>query len=232
MVRAILFLLVFTPFTLLMSAAAVIGSLFDSSGDFAHSCSRFWGRLSLRLAGIPVVISGGELIPDGPVIFMGNHQSNFDILALTKALPRKFSWIAKEELFRIPVFGKAMLRAGYIPLDRSDGRKALKSMQAAAARIRQGASVIIFPEGTRSKDRILQEFKQGGFLLAASAGVPIVPFTINGSGDINPAGKLFLRAGTIRISIHPPLDPEGRDRKRRDEVMAKVRTAIADGLES
>lgn len=232
MVRAILFLLIFIPFTLLMSAVAVVGSLLDSSGDFAHACSRFWGKMSLRLAGTPVRISGVDNVPDGPVIFMGNHQSNFDILALSKALPRKFSWIAKESLFRIPVFGKAMLRAGYIPLNRADGRQAMKSMQAAAARIREGASVIIFPEGTRSRDYALQEFKQGGFLLARTAGVPIVPFTVDGSGKINPAGRLYLQKGEIRVTIHPPVDPGGRDRSKRDQVMDEVRTAITNGLSS
>lgn len=232
MVRAILFLLVFVPFTLLMSAIAIIGSLFDSTGNFAHACSRFWSRASLGLAGIDVRISGTENLPAGPVIFMGNHQSNFDILALTKALPRKFSWIAKEELFKFPLFGKAMLRAGYIPLNRSDGRQAMRSMQAAAKRIQEGASVIIFPEGTRSRDLRLQPFKQGGFVLANMANVPIVPFTVNGSGAINPAGKIELYRGEIRVTLHPPITPAGKDKSRRDQVLEEVRQAIAQGLDS
>ncbi|GAW68405.1 1-acyl-sn-glycerol-3-phosphate acyltransferase [Geoanaerobacter pelophilus] len=159
---------------------------------------------------------------------MGNHQGNFDIFALTLAIPRLFSWIAKEELFKVPVFGAAMRRAGYIPLDRSDGRKALKSMKQAAERIASGTSVVIFPEGTRTKDGKLLPFKRGAFLLAAKAGVPIVPFTINGSWAINPRNRLELWPGTISVSFGAPIavkpGAEG-------ELMEQVREAIAARLE-
>jgi len=162
---------------------------------------------------------------------MGNHQGNFDILALTLAIPRRFSWIAKEELFRVPLFGGAMRRAGYIPLDRSDGRRALKSMDAAAARIRNGSSVVVFPEGTRTKDGNLLPFKRGGFLLAAKAGVPVVPLTINGSMKINPRNRLELYPGVIRISFAEPVITAAVKGKDKQELMEQVRTAIAAGLE-
>ena len=159
---------------------------------------------------------------------MGNHQGNFDIHALTVAIPRRFAWVAKEELFRIPLFGPAMRRAGYIPLDRSDGRKALKSMRLAAERIAAGTSVVIFPEGTRTKDGALLPFKRGAFMLAARAGVPIVPFTINGSMERNPRNRLELHPGTISVSFQAPVAvagvPEG-------ELMERVRAAVAAGLE-
>jgi 1-acyl-sn-glycerol-3-phosphate acyltransferase len=170
-----------------------------------------------------------ELVPsDGPVIYMGNHQGNFDIMALTMAIPRTFSWVAKEELFRIPLFGAAMLRAGYIPLDRSDGRKALKSMKLAAERIAGGTSVVIFPEGTRTKDGQLLPFKRGAFLLAARAGVPIVPFTINGSRAINPRNRLELYPGTIRLSFSAAIEVAGVPEA---ELMERVREAVAAKLE-
>jgi 1-acyl-sn-glycerol-3-phosphate acyltransferase len=162
---------------------------------------------------------------------MGNHQGNFDILALTLAIPRRFSWIAKEELFRVPLFGGAMRRAGYIPLDRSDGRRALKSMDAAAARIRNGSSVVVFPEGTRTKDGNLLPFKRGGFLLAAKAGVPVVPLTINGSMKINPRNRLELYPGVIRISFAEPVMTAAVKGKDKQELLEQVRTAIAAGLE-
>lgn len=229
MLRARLYLFFWVPFTLSCSLAAVIGGLFDATGKAGHACARFWSVWSLKVAGIKVAVSGQELVPTGgPVIYMGNHQGNFDINALTVAIPRMFSWIAKEELFRVPVFGAAMRRAGYIPLDRSDGRKALKSMAQAAQRIASGTSVVIFPEGTRTTDGSLLPFKRGAFLLAAKAGVPIVPFTINGSRERNPRNRLELYPGTISVSFSAPLEnagiPEG-------ELMERVRGAIAAKLE-
>lgn len=229
MLRARLYLLFLVPFTLSCSLWAVAVGLFDHSGRAGHACARFWSRWMLRVAGIRVVVEGLEKVPtDGPVIYMGNHQGNFDINALTVAVPRLFSWIAKEELFRIPVFGAAMKRAGYIPLDRSGGRKALKSMKAAAARIAAGASVVIFPEGTRTKDGSLLPFKRGAFLLAVKSGVPIVPFTINGSRAINPRNRIELHPGTITVSFAAPIATAGG---AEDELMTQVREAIAARLE-
>jgi 1-acyl-sn-glycerol-3-phosphate acyltransferase len=229
MLRARLYLLFLVPFTLLCSLCAVVVGLFEHSGRAGHACARFWSRWMLRVAGIRLVVEGLERIPgDGPVIYMGNHQGNFDINALTLAVPRLFSWIAKEELFRIPVFGAAMKRAGYIPLDRSGGRKALKSMKAAAARIAAGASVVIFPEGTRTKDGSLLPFKRGAFLLAVKSGVPIVPFTINGSRAINPRNRIELHPGTITVTFAAPVATAGG---AEEELMMQVREAIAARLE-
>ncbi|TSK07283.1 MAG: 1-acyl-sn-glycerol-3-phosphate acyltransferase [Geobacter sp.] len=229
MLRARIYLLFFVPYTLLCSLAAVIGGLFDASGRVGHACARVWSLVSLPVAGIKVEVEGLEMVPtEGPVIYMGNHQGNFDILALTRAIPRLFSWVAKEELFRVPVFGAAMRRAGYIPLDRSDGRKALKSMNQAAQRIASGASVVIFPEGTRTKDGALLPFKRGAFMLATRAGVPIVPFTINGSRAINPRNRIELRPGTIRVSFGAPIEVAG---VAEAELLERVRAAIAAKLE-
>ena len=227
--RARLFLVFLIPFTLLCSLAAVISGLFDASGRAGHACAKFWSRWSLRVARVPVTVHGLERVPaTGPVIYMGNHQGNFDIYALSVAIPRLFSWVAKEELFRVPVFGGAMRRAGYIPLDRSVGRKALKSMKQAAQRIAAGASVVIFPEGTRSPDGALLPFKRGAFMLAAQAQVPIVPFTINGSRRVNPPGRLELKRGSISVTFGAPIDSRG---VAEQELMERVRAAINAGLE-
>ncbi len=153
MLRAYLYLAVFIPLTFLFSVSSFISTLFDGSGRAYAWHARLWGRLALGLAGVKVALSGAEHIPDGPVIFMSNHQSSFDILALLAAMPRRIHWIAKKELFDIPVFGQSMRRGGYIPLDRGDGRKALQSMDDAAATIRLGKSVVMFPEGTRTRGR-------------------------------------------------------------------------------
>jgi 1-acyl-sn-glycerol-3-phosphate acyltransferase len=231
MLRALIYLVLFIPFTFSCSVCALLGSLADSSGGFAHSCSRFWSKWGLFFAGISLEVAGVENIPkDGPVIYMGNHQGSFDILALTMAIPRRFSWLAKEELFRIPFFGDAMRRAGYIPLDRSDGRRALKSMDAAASRIKSGTSVLLFPEGTRTYDGKLLPFKRGGFLLAGKAGVPIVPFTINGSAKITPRNRITLHPGKISIVFGRPIKTDVAGSKQRDELMELVRVAVDAGL--
>ncbi|HTG80384.1 MAG TPA: lysophospholipid acyltransferase family protein [Geobacteraceae bacterium] len=233
MLRARLFLLVFIPLTFVFALSAIICSLFDRSGALYHRHARGWSRVALWLAGVRLEVVGAEKVPHGtPVIFMSNHQGNFDILALFHAIPQRFSWIAKEELFKIPVFGHSMARAGYIPLNRGgDGRRALKSVEAAAAAIRGGRSVVIFPEGTRTADGELLPFKKGGFLLACKAGVPIVPLTINGSMQINPKNRIELYPGTIRIVFADPILTSGDASKERERLMAEVRQAIDGGLE-
>jgi 1-acyl-sn-glycerol-3-phosphate acyltransferase len=233
MVRAYLYLAAFIPLTFLFSISAIISTMLDPSGRAYAWHARLWGRLGLALNLVRVTVSGAEHLPDGPIIFMSNHQSNFDILSLLAAMPRQFYWIAKKELFEIPVFGPAMRRGGYIPLDRGDGRKALQSIDEAAATINHGKSVVIFPEGTRSPDGHLLTFKRGGFILARKAEVPVVPVTINGSGTINPANKIRLYSGNIHITLHPPVVvPDGLRRSEAETWMLEtVRSRIESVLE-
>lgn len=233
MVRAYLYLAAFIPLTFIFSISAIISTMFDPSGRAYAWHARLWGRLALALNLVKVTVSGAEHLPDGPIIFMSNHQSNFDILSLLAAMPRQFYWIAKKELFDIPVFGPSMRRGGYIPLDRGDGRKALQSIDAAAATIHQGKSVVLFPEGTRSPDGKLLPFKRGGFILARKADVPVVPVTINGSGKINPANKIRLYSGNIHITLHPPvIVPEGLRRSEAETWMLEtVQSRIESVLE-
>jgi len=233
MVRAYLYLLVFIPTTALLAASASIFTLFDSSGWAYAFHARLWARFGLALNNTPVELRGAEYLPDGPFILMSNHQSNFDILSLIAMIPSRVYWIAKKELFDIPVFGPSMRRGGYIALDRSDGRKALKSMENAAAIIRQGSSVVMFPEGTRSRDGRLLPFKRGGFMLAVRAGVPVIPATINGSGRVNPGGLIRLYSGKITLILHPRISiPDGMKKNAAEDwLMERVRGAIASGLE-
>lgn len=234
MIRAYLYLAVFIPMTFLFSGFALISTLFDASGRNYAWFARTWAHISLGLAGVKVELSGVENLPAGPVVFMSNHQSNFDILAMLAAMPRQIHWIAKKELFEIPVFGPSMRRGGYIPLDRGDGRQALKSMDNAAIMIKNGSSVVMFPEGTRSTDGHLLPFKRGGFILARKAGVPVMPVTINGTGRINPPNRIRLYPGTIRIVLHPLLMAPDELRKSEAEnwMMAQVQERIDSVLEN
>lgn len=232
MLRAVFFLFLFIPFTLFIILTGVPVTFLDPTGRFLHTYAKLWGRVGLILGGVKCELSGAGNIPAGtPVIFMGNHQGNFDILALFASLPGQFRWLAKKELFDIPLFGYAMARAGYISIDRSNPRQALKSIKGAAERIRNGASVVIFPEGTRTHDGALLPFKRGGFQLAAKAGAPIIPFAITGSMQVNPRNRLELHNGVIRIRFGAPISTEGADAGNPEGLMTTVRAAISELLQ-
>ncbi|NOX80563.1 MAG: 1-acyl-sn-glycerol-3-phosphate acyltransferase [Deltaproteobacteria bacterium] len=205
--RAALVLVVTPPLTIVVSVLALLDLIFfRKSPTKALVFPRMWGRLTCRLAGVRVRIEGLENIePDQTYIFVANHVSQFDIFTFQGYFPHDFRWIAKKELFRIPVFGTAMQRAGFISMDRTHGRAALKSLNKAAEQIAGGTSVIIFPEGTRSRDGRLHPFKTGAIMLAIKAGVPVVPIGINGTYEILPKGRLLADSGEVVIRVGTPV---------------------------
>jgi 1-acyl-sn-glycerol-3-phosphate acyltransferase len=230
MIRTFFYFVTFIPWTLFVIITGVPLSFI--SPDYLHNYARLWARIGLSLAGVRLKVSGREHLRAGaPVIYMSNHASNFDILALFAGLPGQFRWLAKEELFRIPLFGLAMRRAGYIPLDRSDRKKALHSMTEAAKRIRGGASVVIFPEGTRSADGILQFFKKGGFLIALKAGVPVQPVAISGSFAIMPKSSRRIHGGLIEVRILPAIATAELAAADTGKLLATVQERIGTVLE-
>ena len=207
MIRSILIIAWIIIFTFLLSFVAISVSLFSRTGNGVHKMGRFWAKTILWVAGIKVQTRGLENFnPDKPFVFMCNHQSNFDILVLFSALPAQFRWIAKAELFKIPLFGQSMRGAGYISIERKDRKKAIKSLKQAAERIKTGTSVMIFPEGTRSKDGNIGEFKKGGFILAYDAGVHIVPIVLNGTWSIMSKDSLRIKPGNVILSVLPTVD--------------------------
>ncbi|ABA87903.1 [acyl-]glycerolphosphate acyltransferase [Syntrophotalea carbinolica DSM 2380] len=225
MLRTLFYAVTFVPWTLLVILTGLPFSYVHK--NFLHSYATFWAKVSLRLAGVRLVVEGRENLPaEGAVVFMPNHQSNFDILALFAALSRQFRWLAKEELFHIPLFGLTMRRAGYIPVDRSNRKKSVESMRHAIERISDGTSVVIFPEGTRSPDGHLKEFKAGSFTLAIQAQVPIVPIAITGSRDVMPKHSRWIRGGRVTVTIMPPVSTADRAVKERNELMQEVRGPI------
>ena len=207
---------------------AILSYLLDRKGEMAHVCARLWGKVCLLADGIHVRIEGLEQVPDkGPYIFMSNHQGSYDIFALMGRLPYQFKWLSKKEIFSIPIIGWAMSAAGYISIDRENAREALKAIEEASRRIREGTNIIIFPEGTRSADGKLLPFKKGGFTLALRAMVPVVPIGIYGSSALQPKGSsLPGKKGVIYIDIGDPIILEGMDRSQKTRVMDDVRTAI------
>ncbi|MDP2643693.1 MAG: lysophospholipid acyltransferase family protein [Desulfobacterales bacterium] len=198
-----------------------------------HIIARTWARSILWAARIQVTVTGfSNIDPQKSYIFMSNHQGNFDIPVLLAFLTAQFRWLAKAELFKIPLFGYAMKRAGYISIDRSNRKSAFESLSRAAAIIKNGVSVIIFPEGTRSQDGKIRPFKQGGFLIAIDAGAPIVPVIIHGTRSIMPKNKFRINPGNVDLEILQPIQTDGYTRKQRDELLDKVRNSICQSFES
>ncbi len=231
MLRTLYFYLVFYPWTLIALIIAICLSLFGQ--NIVHSWGILWGRSCLWLAGLKVKVTGAEnLTVVGPAIYVSNHQSNIDIPLLYAGLPIQFRWMAKKELFRIPLFGAAMKRGGYIPIDRSNRKEAMRSLTAAAKKIRNGVSVIIFPEGTRSPDGSLQPFKKGALLLATKAGVPIVPMAIHGSHQVQPKGSLRINPTPLQLTIMSPIATDGLKISHIDKLTDQVHDQIAQCLEN
>lgn len=201
--RSLCTLIVAPILTIFVSSLAIIDLMWIRKSEVKSQIfPRYWGRMLCWLSGVRVQIEGLENIdPQQTYIFAGNHCSQYDIFSFQGYFPHDFRWIAKKELFKIPLFGLAMQRVGYIPIDRSHGRQALKSLDEAAKRIAAGNSVLIFPEGTRSADGVLDDFKTGAVMLAIKAGVPIVPIGFNGSYEILPKGKWLPDKGTITIRV-------------------------------
>jgi 1-acyl-sn-glycerol-3-phosphate acyltransferase len=233
MIRSFLMVIIAIAVTAFMSTCAFLFPLISPGENKAHKVANLWARMLLWLTSTRVNVIGRENVLLGkPQIFMANHQSDFDVLIVMAHIPGQFRWIAKKELFKIPIFGKAMRSAGYIEIDRQNHEKAMKSLDEAAQKIREGKSVVTFPEGTRSKDRTIKPFKQGLFHLAIKAGVPIVPISIIGAHEIMPKRTLKVRPGKITMIIDRPVDVSGYTIETRGELIERVRGIIIRNFEN
>jgi 1-acyl-sn-glycerol-3-phosphate acyltransferase len=182
--------------------------LIRKTGHLAIWFARFaWSPSILWVAGARVRVEPMPALTDGPLIFAVNHESALDILALLKVLPRPFRFVAKQELFDLPIFGWYMSIGGHVAVDRANRTRAVASLRRAGAIVRGGTSLLVFPEGTRSKDGTILPFKKGPFVLAAEAGVPVVPVAISGAGRITPKGLVAVEPGEIRVALGEPVDP-------------------------
>jgi 1-acyl-sn-glycerol-3-phosphate acyltransferase len=223
-------------YTCLCGAASLAGSIFDSQGRWQHACARVWSSWILKTSRIRVNLEGLEHIPrNETVIFCANHPSAMDIPILFVSLPVQFRFVAKRSLFNVPFLGWHLWRSGHIPVERDRPRKALRTLDQAAERIRAGCSVVLFPEGTRSRDGGLGSFKTGSFYLAVKSGVPVIPITINGSRAVLKPDTLHVRPGTVEMIIHPPIatsgfsidDVEDLSKRVRSQILARFRPADA-----
>jgi 1-acyl-sn-glycerol-3-phosphate acyltransferase len=232
MIRSIFIVTAAVIVTAFSSCAVVLVTLFSPADKTGRKIARLWAKVLLLLCRTKVKTIGiGNIVSGRPQILMANHQSDFDILIFLAHIPVDFLWTAKKELFRVPVFGSALRRSGYIEIDRQDREKALKSLGETVDKINKGISIATFPEGTRSIDGKILPFKQGMFHLAIQTGTPIVPVTIIGSGRIMPKKSLKIGRGEITLVIDKPVETGGFTIENRTELIDKVRNIIIANYE-
>ena len=194
-------------------------------------CGAIWARLNGYMTPMFVSMKGRENIDKmQSYVIVSNHQSHYDVFVLYGWLGIDFKWVMKQELRKVPGLGIGCEKVGHIFIDRSNHERALASLQSAREKIVNGTSVIFFPEGTRSIDGSLGEFKKGAFRMALDLGLPILPITISGTGKILPTGTMALFPGRARVTIHRAMSIDGYHEDNLEELMARVRETIKSGL--
>jgi 1-acyl-sn-glycerol-3-phosphate acyltransferase len=193
--------------------------------------ARWFGRRVVELLDIQLVTSGAENVPPRAVVYMSNHQSHLDIPMLYATLPSPtIRMLGKTELFRIPLWGRALRAAEFIEVDRGNHAGAVRSIEHAARLVRDGVSIYLAPEGTRSRDGRIGKLKKGGFHLALGTGAPIVPVAIRGTRQILPPGGRVMRSGQqVWVQIGAPIDVTGRDIA---SLMTQVREFLVNNVEN
>jgi 1-acyl-sn-glycerol-3-phosphate acyltransferase len=225
--RTVVFLIpAISLYTIVLGTASLVASVFDRRGDFGHVCARAWSWLILKTTGVTVQVTGLErLDPSRSYIFAANHQSIYDIPILFASLPFQLRIIAKASLGKIPFMGWHLQRTGHVLVDRSKpGAGIMKKM---ARLVRARHSLIVFPEGTRSTDGVVGQFKGGSFLIALDAGLPVVPISIEGSRHVMFRGRLMVCPGRVTVTVHDPIETSGVPRGAVREFSARVHDVVA-----
>ena len=233
MIRAIAYLIVVTVSTILRGgiviAAAYLRVKNRPDGVYDRQ-GRRWAREVLWASGVKVRTRGMEHVPDGqPVVYVGNHQSFFDIMTIMSTVPGTVRFVAKKELAKIPVFGRALTSLGHILIDRQNLTRAFDAYEKAAVAVREGMSAVVFAEGTRSRTGEFLPFKKGPFVFAIASRVPVVPFYCAGTFTILPKGKMVVRPRPVTLLFGEPIPTEGLTYDDREALLKKTRTTI-EGL--
>jgi 1-acyl-sn-glycerol-3-phosphate acyltransferase len=223
-------LLLATPYYATIAIIASLLGFRNTPGSVLDRAPSSWARALLRAAGVRVVVHGEEQLSTGePRIFVSNHVSWFDVLALASILPR-YKFVGKAELTRVPLFGKAAVATAMIPIERDNRKAAFSSYEAAAKEIRAGTSVAVFPEGTRGPSYALRPFKKGPFVLAVAAGVPVVPTIVHGTIHVNPRGSLRAQSGVVHVHFLEPVSAAGLQYGDRDALARTVWARMAEAM--
>lgn len=189
------------------SVAAVAAGFLSRGERWPAAVMRWWGRAFARVCGWDLSVSGLENLPPGGAVLVSNHQSHADIPLFLTAIPGEVRFVAKKELGRVFLFGRAMMAAGNILVDRNDRRDAVRMIREAERRLLRGERVVLFPEGTRGVDGTIGEFKSGAFRIAGGAGVPVVPVFIDGGRFALPKGGFRVHPARMTLRVLPPLRP-------------------------
>jgi len=216
-------------YTVVLGSLSIASSLVDRRGRFAHGCARLWSRLILRTTGVRVRADGIErLDPAASYVLASNHQSIYDIPIVFDTIPLQLRIVAKASLGRFPFLGWHLSRTGHLLVRRENpGASVFRRM---AGLVAHGASLIVFPEGTRSLDGRLGRFKGGPFLIAIDAGLPLVPVTVAHSRHVMLKGRLMTCPGTVEVIVHEPIPTVGLTREDARVLAARVRAVVAAGL--
>ena len=204
--------------SMFFAVLALLSIPVDSGGRLFHANARNWARTVLGLCGIRVRIRGIEkLALHRHYVYVSNHASAFDIPSIIAAVPDQIRIVYKKELEKIPIFGWGLKWGSYIGIERAGSREAMKSLDRAASMIRDGVSVLLYAEGTRTIDGLLQPFKRGAFALAVRAGVPVVPLTVNGSFSILRKHSIVVRPGDVEIILSDPIEVRHTESKEAEK---------------
>jgi 1-acyl-sn-glycerol-3-phosphate acyltransferase len=208
-------------------AAVVYAALSASSKQIHVRCAVPWSRALLRISGVRVYTEGIDQIESATAyVYIPNHMSFFDIFSLLAYLPVDFKFILKEELMRVPILNWGMRKAGYISISRSSPARARKTLKGAIDMIKKGTSLVIFAEGTRSKDGTLQPLKRGAFQLAMASGAPIVPVAIKGSNEVMAKGSYKIKKGAIRITVAKPIPTKNYRKDQMPMLVGRVTESL------
>ncbi len=231
MLRAVSVYLFVGFYILIVGPIAIIWSLVSGETRTLYRLARFCIRVAGLISGVRVKVTGKEkVIPGQTYLFLSNHQGNFDAPVLAHAVPRDFRALVKKEMMKIPVLSLVMRSVQFVPIDRADPTRAKEGIEVGARRLGNGYSFLAFPEGTRSRNGRLGEFKKGAFVMALKAGVPVVPITILRSGQIQPPGSFAIRPGVVEVIFHDPISTSGMTFEDRDTLAGLTRAAIASAL--
>ncbi|HVN05205.1 MAG TPA: lysophospholipid acyltransferase family protein [Bryobacteraceae bacterium] len=215
--------------TILFGSMSLVASAFDKTGRTQHALARVWARVLLRVSGVRVHVEGLEkLQPDASYVLVANHRSYMDTPVVLAHIPLQFRFFAKQGLFRIPLLGGHLRRAGHLPVVRGDPRASLKSVSAGARLIVQrGVSVLLFPEGGRSPAG-MRDFKEGAAYLAIKAGVPAVPIGIGGTRQVLPMGSAVVQPRPVTLRIGDPIPTAGLKPTARGGLTETLQKRVAE----